>query len=73
MPDWPLQGPRVTLELLKSIRSGPGDLATYHLSWAQSSGVNKFSSVAILAQAAGSNAPDPIIAISFALEGSCLG
>ena len=43
VPDWPLQGPRVTLELLKSIRSGPGDLATYHLSWAQSSGVNKFS------------------------------
>ena len=43
VPDWPLQGPRVTLELLKSVRSGPADLATYHLSWAQSSGVNKFS------------------------------
>ena len=35
MPDWPLQGPRVALEFLRSVRSGPGDLATYHLSWAK--------------------------------------
>ena len=43
MPDWPLQGPRVALEFLRSVRSGPGDLATYHLSWAKSSGVNIYS------------------------------
>lgn len=43
MPDWPLQGPRVAMEFLKSVRSGPGDLATYHLSWAKSSGVNIYS------------------------------
>ena len=43
MQDWPLQGPRVMMELLKAIRSGPGDLATYHLSWSRSSGVNTFS------------------------------
>ena len=45
MQDWPLQGPRVMMELLKAIRSGPGDLATYHLSWSRSSGVNNFSMV----------------------------
>lgn len=43
MNDWNLQGPRVVLEFLKAVRSGPGDLATYHLSWAKSSGVNIFS------------------------------
>ena len=43
MDDWPLQGPRVSLEFLKSVRSGPGDLATYHLSWSKSSGVNLYS------------------------------
>ena len=31
MKDWPLQGPRVMVEFLRAVRSGPGDLATYHL------------------------------------------
>lgn len=43
MKDWPLQGPRVMVEFLRAVRSGPGDLATYHLSWAKSSGVNIYS------------------------------
>ena len=46
MPDWPLQGPRVVLEFLRAIRSGPGDLTTYHLTWIKSSGVNSYSMVA---------------------------
>lgn len=45
MPDWPLQGPRVMLEFLQAVRSGPGDLATYHLSWSRASGVNPYSMV----------------------------
>lgn len=45
MEDWPLQGPRVTLEYLRSIRSGPGDLPTYHLTWMKSSGVNQHSMI----------------------------
>lgn len=39
--DWPLQGPRVVMEFLKAVRSGPGDLATYHLTWMKASGVNQ--------------------------------
>ena len=45
MPDWPLQGQRVALEFLRAIRSGPGDLTTYHLTWIKSSGVNSYSMV----------------------------
>ena len=45
MEDWPLQGPRVTLEFLKAVRSGPGDLATYHLTWSKASGVNQHSMI----------------------------
>lgn len=45
MTDWPLQGPRLTLKFLKNVRSGPGDLATYHLSWAKGSGINIYSMV----------------------------
>ena len=44
--DWFLQGPRVFLELMRAIRSGPGDIATYHLSWAKNSGVNPHSMIA---------------------------
>ena len=43
---WFLQGPRVFLELMRSIRSGPGDIPTYHLSWAKKSGVNPHSMIA---------------------------
>eukprot|EP00435_Cladocopium_sp_Y103_P066043 s1362_g28.t1 len=44
--DWYLQGPRVFLEFMRSIRSGPGDIATYHLSWAKNSGVKPHSMIA---------------------------
>lgn len=37
--DWPFLGPRAVREYLHAIRDGPGDLATYHLSWVRSSGV----------------------------------
>lgn len=43
--DWPLQGPRVFMELMRAIRSGPGDIATYHLTWTRNSGVNPHSMV----------------------------
>ena len=43
MKDGLLQGPRVMVEFLRAVRSSPGDLATYHLTWAKSSGVNMFS------------------------------
>ena len=46
MSDWPLQGPRVALEMLRAVRSGPGDMTTYHLTWLKSSGVNIYSMVA---------------------------
>lgn len=44
--DWFLQGPRVLMELFRAIRSGPGDLATYHLTWVKNSGVSPYSMVA---------------------------
>lgn len=37
--DWPFKGPRATLEYLKSVLAGPGDLTSYHNLWARSSGV----------------------------------
>ncbi|CAJ1352665.1 unnamed protein product, partial [Effrenium voratum] len=44
--DWHLQGPKVAMELLKAVRSGPGDLATYHLTWVKNSAVNPYGMVA---------------------------
>lgn len=41
--DWPLTGPRVCLELLKSIRDGSSDLVTYHLQWSRNSGISQYS------------------------------
>ena len=46
MTDWPLQGPRVTGEFLRAIRSGPGDIVSYHLAWLKGSGVNQHSMIA---------------------------
>ena len=46
MKDWPLQGPRVVLEFLRAVRSGPNDLTSYHLTWVKSSGVNQHSMIA---------------------------
>lgn len=44
-PDWRLQGPKVMMEFLRSVRSGPGDLATYHLTWLKNSGVSQYSMI----------------------------
>ena len=41
--DWPLSGPRATMELLHCIREGTSDLTTYHLQWVRNSGVSSFS------------------------------
>lgn len=41
--DWPLTGPRVCLELLKSIRDGSNDLVGYHLQWSRNSGILQYS------------------------------
>ena len=46
MTDWPLQGPRMTGEFLRAIRSGPGDIVSYHLAWLKGSGVNQHSMIA---------------------------
>lgn len=43
--DWSFTGPRSVKEYLTSILSGPGDLPTYHLSWARTSGVNTSSAI----------------------------
>lgn len=39
--DWTLMGPRVCLELLKSIRDGSNDLVAYHLQWSRNSGISQ--------------------------------
>eukprot|EP00435_Cladocopium_sp_Y103_P074830 s13_g51.t1 len=41
--DWPLSGPRCTMELLRSIREGTSDLTSYHLQWARNSGVSSYA------------------------------
>lgn len=46
MTDWPLQGPRVVLDFLRAVRSGPNDLSNYHLTWLKSSGINQHSMIA---------------------------
>ena len=43
LPDWPLNGPKATLEFLKAVRTGATDLITYHLHWAQHSGISQFA------------------------------
>lgn len=43
--DWGFSGPRATLEFLKAVQSGPGELTTYHLTWCRSSGVAQHSAI----------------------------
>ena len=43
MEDWPLSGPRATLEFLQAVREAGSDMASYHLKCSQSSGVSQFS------------------------------
>jgi len=43
--DWGFTGPRATLEFLKAVQSGPGELTTYHLTWCRSSGVAQHSAI----------------------------
>ena len=43
--DWAFTGPRSVREYLQAIRDGPGDLASYHLSWVRSSGVSSASAI----------------------------
>lgn len=44
--DWPLAGPKVVPEFLKSVSEGPGNLTSYHHEWMRRSGVNEISSAA---------------------------
>ncbi|CAJ1457386.1 unnamed protein product [Effrenium voratum] len=44
--DWPMQGPRATVEFLSAILKGPGDMASYHLQWLKASGVSQYGAIA---------------------------
>lgn len=44
--DWPLAGPKVVPEFLRSVAEGPGNLTSYHHEWMRRSGVNEVSSAA---------------------------
>ena len=41
MKDWELKGPRACAEFIRAVRLGTGDLTSYHLNWAQHSGVSQ--------------------------------
>ena len=43
LPDWPLSGPRASLEFLKAVRTGATDLISYHMHWAQHSGISQYA------------------------------
>ena len=43
LPDWPLCGPRASLEFLKAVRTGATDLISYHMHWAQHSGISPYA------------------------------
>eukprot|EP00438_Fugacium_kawagutii_P017101 Skav204591 [mRNA] locus=scaffold672:132020:137458:- [translate_table: standard] len=40
--DWALAGPRSVAEFMRAVRDGSSDLTTYHLNWAQHSGISSY-------------------------------
>lgn len=43
--DWGFTGPRSVREFLRAVEAGPGDLISYHMAWARSSGVAQSSAI----------------------------